>query len=298
MSLAFIRTAIEKVAAKVYTSNEMLKTYVQSRGNGLITNGSGLLADNTNFSEAAFNSVDTAGGFGSFQTDRPTHVLRTDEFIPLLSSSSYRWSFFAKTLVKKGDSMAYALVSCYDVDRNEILPHHLPFVTFRIAEQANSGGRSLKVHAGDIATVRSALSGTGLLYLVNAVYTNSKGYTYPTGTYTRTIYTGTQTSPVGAAPTLFSITDDGTLTGFNTGFNQTIPAGSVLGFARSGGVYIYPITAMSGQAVPETWTAYSATIVGKSLRAGTAFVRLGWQLNRSSTAGNITAVSLINLREV
>ena len=233
MSLAFIRTAIEKVAAKVYTSNEMLKTYVQSRGNGLITNGSGLLADNTNFSEATFNSVDTAGGFGSFQTDRPTHVLRTDEFIPLLSSSSYRWSFFAKTLVKNGGSAAYALVSCYDVDRNEILPHHLPFVTFRITERASSGDRSLKVHAGDIAAVRSAISGTGILYLVNAVYTNSKGYTYPTGTYTRTIYTGTQNSPVGAAPAQFSITDDGTLTGFNTGFNQTIPAGSVLGFAIS-----------------------------------------------------------------
>lgn len=301
MSLAVIRTAIEKVAAKLYTSNEMLKLYVQSRGNGLVTNGSGLLDNNTNFSEAVFNGADTAGGFGSFQTDRINHVLRTDEFIPLLSSSSYRWSFFAKTLVKNGSSQAYSVLSCYDADRLEILPHNLPFITFRAAEQAQAGARSLKVHAGDIAALRSALSSNSsvpLLYLLGGVYTNSKGYTYPVGSYSRIIYTGTQGSPSGVAPTAVQLSADGTLTGFSVGFNQTIPAGTVLAFSRSGGIYLYPVVAMSGQTVPEVWTAYSATIAGSSLRAGTAFVRPGWQFNRASSAGNVTAVSLINLREV
>ena len=300
MSLSVVEAAIKKIAARVYRDREALKLYVQSRGNGLVTNGSGLLADNTNFSEAVFNRVDTAGGFGSFQTDRLNHVLRTDEFIPLLSSSSYRWSFFAKTLVKNGSSQAYSVFSCYDADRLEILPQNLPFITFRAAEQAQAGARSLKVHADDIAALRSALSASssGLLYLLGGVYSNSKGYTYPVGSYSRIIYTGTQGAPSGVAPTAIQLSDDGTLTGFAVGFNQSIPAGTVLAFSRSGGVYLYPVTAMSGQAVPEVWTAYSATVAGSSLRAGTAFVRPGWQFNRASSAGNVTAVSLINLREV
>ena len=301
MSLSVVEAAIKKIAARVYRDREALKLYVQSRGNGLVTNGSGLLADNTNFSEAVFNSVDTAGGFGSFQTDRLNHVLRTDEFIPLLSSSSYRWSFFAKTMVKNGSSQAYSVFSCYDADRLEILPHNLPFITFRAAEQAQAGARSLKVRADDIAALRSAFSsssGGGLLYLLAGEYSNSKGYTYPVGSYSRIIYTGTQGAPSGVAPPAFQLSDDGTLTGFAVGFNQSIPAGTVLAFSRSGGVYLYPVTAMSGQAVPEVWTAYSATVAGSSLRAGTAFVRPGWQFNRASSAGNVTAVSLINLREV
>ena len=131
------------------------------------------------------------------------------------------------------------------------------------------------------------------MFLSNGIYKNSKGYTYPIGMYVRQIYT-----PVGVAITSHTLASDGTLSGFGSGFNEPIPAGTVCALTKSAGVYLYPVTALSGSAVPEVWTRYTADIAGSSLRPGTALVRPGWQFNRSSSAGNVTAVSSINLREI
>src|SRR5690606_10962284 len=45
------------------------KTYVQSRGNNLITNGTGFLRNNYNFSQFVFDQTEAYAAYGSFRAD-------------------------------------------------------------------------------------------------------------------------------------------------------------------------------------------------------------------------------------
>lgn len=288
---------IGRLSKQVGNADKSAQRYVQSRGSGLITNGYGLLGDNTNFPAAVFSSVDTAAGFGSFQAVNANQVLMTEEYIAMDAGSSYRLSFAGRTVKKVGSSLCYALIACFDADEQSIDNHFLPFVTFRLAEDVKVGDTSVTVHHDDIAAVQEAMrlyANAALMYLCSGQYTNAKGYTYPVGSYTRTLYNAT--AKAGNTHTLNAAS--GVLGQFGSGIRQALSAGTRVGLSRTGGTYIYPVANLTNHALPEEWTRYSADISGSVLRAGTAFIKVGWLCNRSSQAGNVSAFSAINLREI
>ena len=285
-------TVPQSVIDQLYAKSQL---YVQSRL-GLIANGAAGEGTNYNFSSATLNKTDAAAGFGCFQTDVLNGIVLTDEYIAIDPGSNYNFSFYAKTLVKNGNSQAFAIIDCYDADKLSIKNEHLPFVTFRLAANAKTGDKSVKIHADDIAAVTTAMSTYGnnaLLYIGLAEYKNSFGYTYKQGTYTRNLLNTT-----AKAGNLHSISADGTFGEFGSGLTKDVPAGTVMTLSRTGGVYLYPLSSMNNSPVPEEWTRYSGNIAGSGLRGGTAFIRVGWQLNRSSVSGNKTAVSSVSMREV
>ena len=285
-------TVPQSVIDLLYAKSQL---YVQSRL-GLIANGAAGEGTNYNFSSATLNKTDAAAGFGCFQTDVLNGIVLTDEYIAIDPGSNYQFSFYAKTLVKNGNSQAFAIIDCYDADKLSIKNEHLPFVTFRLAVNAKTGDKSVKVHADDIAAVTTAMSTYGniaLLHIGLAEYKNSFGYTYKQGIYTRNLLNTT-----AKAGNLHSISADGTLGEFGSGLTKDVPAGTVMTLSRTGGVYLYPLASLNNTPVPEEWTRYSGNIAGSILRGGTAFVRVGWQLNRSSVSGNKTAVSSVSMREV
>ena len=263
---------------------------------GLIANGAAGEGTNYNFSSATLNKTDAAAGFGCFQTDVLNGIVLTDEYIAIDPGSNYNFSFYAKTLVKNGNSQAFAIIDCYDADKLSIKNEHLPFVTFRLAANAKTGDTRVKIHADDIAAVTTAMSTYGnaaLLYIGLAEYKNSFGYAYKQGIYTRNLLNTT-----AKAANSHSISADGTFGEFGSGLTKDVPAGTVMTLSRTGGVYLYPLSSMNNSPVPEEWTRYSGNIAGSSLRGGTAFVRVGWWFNRGSASGNKTAVSYVSMREV
>ena len=275
-----------------------LKSYVQSR-NGLITNGSGLLGDNTNFSTMRANKVDLHSGVASFESGTLNGVHSIDEFIPVLPNTNYTLQYSMKTLVKpeNSESRAYVLLRCFDTDFKEIAPEHGILTSFVLGASITTNSSPVVVaEAGRSAfqTWFNANRTGGLAYIASNTHTNGNGYTYPAGTYTRTLYSvGLASASMGYDNTT------GVLSGFT--FNNLpvggLPAGTTVAITKTGGTFIYP-NPVTNTPIPTEWTRYTSNITAASLRPGTALVKVGWQLNRSSVAGNTTALSAVSMREV
>ena len=276
-----------------------MKTYVQSRNGGLITNGSGLMGDNTNFSAFTYDKVNVRSGLGAFSSSTLNGEHLIDEYIPFNYGSTYRLSFSAKTTVLNGSSLAYSIMSCFDADKLSIAPEHLVKTTFTLGADVAVGATSVTVAAADMAAFNTWFTGISKapnFFIGSYTYTNSYGYTYDPGTYTRTLYNSTGAK--GASVAYNSAT--GVFSGFvlNNIPSVGLKAGTKVSVTQTGGVYIYTTSALQNTAIPTTWTAYSGDIAYSSLRPGTAFIKVGWWVNRSSTAGNTTVISGVNLREV
>lgn len=284
---------------------DYMKRYVQSRGNGLITNGYGGMLDNTNFSKFQYVTDDVYAGFGSFSNAVLNAVVQMDEFIAVDPEARYRFQFAIKTKNKVGDSRAYAMLVPYDSDYNEIGPHNIIVTTCRLAAPLRVTDTQLTIHADDRDKFNTQFWNTrknyaSNLYISDPVYQNSSGFQYPRGTYTRKIYTRPYPGTLIKNHTYNLQT--GVLSGFtlsNLYGRSEIPAGEEVAFSVAGAAYIYTVSSLVDTVVPETWTAYSKDFVAKEhVRPGTAFVKFGWLLNRNSRIGNKTYLSAIQFKEL
>src|SRR5699024_357839 len=116
-----ISQEVSSIRTEFDTEIENTKNYVLSREENLVTNGKGLLGDNTNFSEFEFDGIEVYAGAGSFFTDRQGGVIYSDEYIPVDVNTNYRFSLFAKSKTGKGKNY-FGLVA-YDIDKNQIRPY-------------------------------------------------------------------------------------------------------------------------------------------------------------------------------
>src|SRR5690606_27309640 len=74
-------TSSEKYLIDLQTVEDKSRKYVQSRTENLVTNGTGLLGDNTNFSQWEFDGSQSYAGGGSFKTTRQNGTMFSDELI-------------------------------------------------------------------------------------------------------------------------------------------------------------------------------------------------------------------------
>lgn len=259
-----------------------IKDYVSSRGENLVTNGTCLLRNNTNFSAFVYDGIETYYAGGSFRFDGINGAPTCDEYIPVDTSSKYLFSYWIKNNNK--DAKYYDMVTMYDIDKFIISAYNVMFIagsTTKLAKDLKNG--DTVVYLEDASGFKPNLLNVWNRGLTFWNYKNSKGYAYGKETYSRY--------------TWHDLWDDETAIDTTTNTiklkkawsHGTFPAGTDVSQRGDGANYTYLNSNYTINA--DTWTRKKGTIsgLGKNnaagkFREGTAFVRVGWLLNRDVTS--------------
>jgi hypothetical protein len=274
-----------------------IKLYVQSRVGGLVTNGTGLLKNNENFSQFTFDPAEAYSGFGSFKITGSNQVTTMDEVIPVDPNGTYEFSFATKVEDGTKTTKMYALVDCLDIDGSQILPMHVKTYAVTLAEDLEAAATTIKIIPEDVAKLKAAAGwrwGSGeLMYIANGKYTSQSGYHYPEGTYSRNILNGS-----GVANNKTTLSDDGTwVIGSSLVVSETIKAGKKLIVSFDGGVYSYWMTNVRDAVLTYDWQVFTLKEqMSKVLRPATATIKIGWWANRGQA--NTTYISNVSFRQV
>lgn len=274
-----------------------IKLYVQSRVGGLVTNGTGLLKNNENFSQFTFDPAEAYSGFGSFKITGSNQVTTMDEVIPVDPNGTYEFSFATKVEDGTKTTKMYALVDCLDIDGSQILPMHVKTYAVTLAEDLEAASTTIKIIPDDVAKLKAAAGwrwGSGeLMYIANGKYTSQSGYHYPEGTYSRNILNG-----AGVANNKTTLSDDGTwVIGSSLVVSETIKAGKKLIVSFDGGVYSYWMANVRDAVLTDDWRVFTLKEqMSKVLRPATATIKIGWWANRGQA--NTTYISNVSFRQV
>lgn len=272
--------------------------YVQSRGEGLVTNGTGLLMNNYNFSGFTFDPAVNYNGGGSFRNATMGAITRTDELIPVDPYSYYNISVTAIASTYVAGANAYFGMECFDIDGLSILPNHSSIVAgsarTTLAQPLNPGDTTVTLT--DATGWHNGASAASRIFNWYG-YTNGAGYTYPNYTYTRNSLTGAwaQGGISGNVITL-SVPWAG----------PALAAGRAVANGQSGGTFLYMPSANNVN-IPATWTSYSDVMGNLNtdnsvndptrFRYGTAYIKILFLMNRD-VAGNVTNVANIQFNKM
>lgn len=261
-----------------------IHSYVYSRAQNLVTNGTGLLGDNTNFSAYTFDGTDGYYSKGAFKDTAYQSVRFSDELIPVDPNLPYRINLYAKTNPYVA-AKYYIGIVLFDADGNSISAYNHMYSTAPTTLAAN-------LNPGDTTiTLTSAIgwdtsSGTYNRGIIVWNYSNSLGYAYPPSTYSRNVYLDLWNSNADVN------TSTGVITLKTAWAGPAIPAGTSLSKSNSGGTYKYCVA--SNVTIPNTWTNYTGIISGvdttgtnqsNRFAPGTASVKLMF-LNNRDIAGS------------
>ena len=276
---------------------------VISRGEQLVVNGNGLMGNNTNFKALSFDGAVTNNSAGSFTyPSGKSATIHTDEFFPVNPRNKYRLCVDAKTA--NGTSRAYSFLSFFDVDKNQIN------VKTHIHNSASTTTLARELKAGDTVVYLTDASGWSTsysygFYLTIWNYTNSYGYTYPAGTYSRNQLTLPSVNNKLDPSALNTSAKTVTLKSAYTG--ATVPAGTYVSQGGDGGTYKY--IALSSTIVPTTWQTYTGYIGGVDTSGGNvagkfppavAYCKVGflWNQNKATDQMWVTNVTVDDVSDV
>ena len=268
-----------------------------SKGEQLITNGNGLMGDNTNFSTWTFDGAIANNSSGSFtKAAGSAGTYTTDEFFPVNPANEYTFSLDAKS--SKGVGKLYSMLMFFDADKNQISAGN------HIYNAASTTTLAKDLKAGDTVIYLTNSSGWSTtysygFYMIVWNYKNSFGYTYPSGTYSRTRLTlpknGNYLNSANLNKTAHTITLASAYSG------ATIPAGTSVSQGGDGATYKY--FPCSNTLVPTTWASYSGKISGVDYSGqnkanifppGTAYAKIGFLWNYQGS-GNGEQLWITNL---
>ena len=287
---------------KTRTGDQVLQdinvpTYVASRGENLVTNGSGLLENNYNFPGLTFDKSDSYYASGSFKSTTTLNgTFITTEFIPVDPTKEYKGITYAKANPFNASSIIYFGVAMYDVDNLLITPNYHMY------------------RANTLTTLAQPLNpGDTLVYLTSAAnwynsanstersiifwdYANSGGYVYPELTYSRNSYINIYNSgQVNYTTNTIRLT--------NPWSGPVKPAGTKLSNTNNSSTYKYFMG--FNTTVPNSWTKYEGVISGvdntgsnvlTSFAPGTAKVKMVY-LTNFNTAGSVIWLSNLQFSE-
>lgn len=273
--------------------------YVASRGENLVTNGTCLLGDNTNFSSFTYDGSDTYYAGGSFKissTSTSGNIVVCDEFIPVDTVSKYLFSYWIKT--SNALARYYDFIASYDIDKKSIYAAHVMWIagsTTTLAKELKNGDTVIYLTsaAGFNATTTNDYQ-KGLIFWN---YKNSKGYTYGPETYSQNRWD----SLWGDGSAIDK--SNNTITLKTAWTHGTFPAGTSVSQCSNGRSYTYLNDDFTLPAA-NTWIHKTGTVcgVGKNdasgkFREGTAFVKVGWITNRDVSSGATCWLSTISLTQ-
>lgn len=269
------------------SADAAVKSYVQSRGMNLVANGSALLGNNTNFSSMTLVTSDSPSGGGSFE-----HPLSgfdyNDEFLPIDTARNYTFSYQARQAGTSTTAVLYGFIWSFDIDGFGIQPEHTMYqagTTTTLAAPLNPGDTTITLTS--VTNWNNAAGAAG--HLRNIIfwdYVDGKGKPWPTQTYSRNV--------INDAYADGGINTSTKVITLKTPYSgATRAAGTPVSNGASGGSYKY--IAGSASLVPVPWTTFSGKIGGvdtsgqnidSKFHPGTAFVRVGWLLNRTPAGPN------------
>lgn len=312
--------AIEYLSGAYYFSNAAAtplrrrltsEEYIVSRGLSLITNGTGSLLDNTNFSSYTYDPIETYAGAGSFRINVSSGGRLSDDYIPVEVGKRYILSLYAKSGDIGGGNYnaankQYFGVALYDIDKNNI-------DALNSGKVSGAADTTLAVALNPGDTTITLTSATGWYSAEAPVsrnfawygYTNSYGYTYPDYTYTRfNSLTYSSNSTLGAWSS--GAISGNVITLRVPWAGPALSVGAAVRNITSGGTFKYIVVANT--TIPNTWTKYSGYI-GPGLpedsveninlfRHGTAFVRLLHLVNYHGAADNNVRLSAIEFGQI
>lgn len=284
---------IETAINEKTTINDV-KNYVGSRGENLITNGTAMLGDNTNFTSMTYDGSDTYYAGGCFKVTGRSQVCTT-EFIAIDPSQIYELSYYIKS--SDDSSLIYDYIDCYDVDKIQIRSMHVMYVKgslTTLAEDLKPG--DTVIHVTDVSGFETTTPDyrKGVIFWN---YTNSKGYTYPPETYSRNVYLNLWDDGSAIDKTNNTITLKKAWTG------KTYPAGTYVSQKSDGGTFNYLNCYNTKK---DEWIHKTGRMngVGKNgekykFREGTAFIRVGWLFDWNGTIsdGRVSKISTITLTQ-
>lgn len=300
LAIAF-ENAIQAIADK---RAEAVKEYVQSRGENLVTNGTGLLGDNTNFSSFTFDGAQAFAGAGSFHTAAQNSTLFNDELIPVDPSKRYRGILMAKS--KTGLGHNYFGFSPYDIDRLNIsspmiIAHQYPVVT--LAQDLKKGDTVIHLSSTDgFVDNQGDASHNHSMALWG--YKNSFGYEYPPSTYTRFIFSyGWDNGAIDYTNKTITLRKPFDVTNTNDPLG-VFRAGHAVSRTTHGSGYLY--TMGSNVKATTEWTKFEGELEGfgrsnGKFPYGTAFVNLLFLVNRNTSGGQagdelwVNSLEFVNL---
>ena len=266
------------IAHNAQESVDKIPSYVASRGENLITNGTCLLGDNTNFTYFTYDGSETYYAGGSFKSSKIAFDLKNDEFIPVEITNKYKFSYWIKC--DNGNANFFDLIDCYDIDKMQILPQNVMWIegsTTTLAQDLKNGDTT--VYLTDVSGFNTTTTKSHQRGLIFWNYANSKGHTYPEETYSRNIWENLWSDGSAIDAETNTITLDSP---WSMG---TFPAGTSVSQSNNKAKYVY---LNNSYQIPEnTWTQKQAYIngVGRNevtgkFREGTAFIKVGWLGNR------------------
>lgn len=275
------------------------KTYQKtvSKGEQLITNGNGLMGDNTNFSTWTFDGAIANNSAGSFTKPAgSTGTYTSDEYFPVNPTNEYTFSLDAKST--KGVGKLYSMLMFFDADKQQISAGH------HIYNAASTTTLAKDLKAGDTTIYLTSAAGWSTTYSYGFYmtiwnYKNSFGYTYPECTYSRNRLTLPKNGNYLNSANLNKNANTITLTTAYSG--ATIPAGTKVSQGGDGATYKY--FPCSNTVIPTVWTSYSGKISGvdysgqnkaNTFPPGTAYAKLGFLWNYQGS-GNGEQLWVTNL---
>lgn len=281
-----------------------------SRGTDLVTNGTGYLRNNYNFSSLTFDPTDApTGSSGSFLGTPGVYTQPLiDEFIPVDTSKSYRVSAFARQTGPANSGTLYMTFRQWDAYGNEIRRGNTVFTpgtTTTLAAELKQGDTVMKLTSAAGWDNTSATA--SLRHAIFWDYVDPGGKAWPTETYSRN-GTGSNTWPVGG---IDFATNTITLTSPYSG--ETKPAGTPVSNGDNRSFYTY----VGWNVKPtQSWTQRSATISGLAtpdtgnssdggggvqgvshFQQGTATVKVGFLLNYQPDGPSNIAVAGVSLSD-
>jgi|KBSMisStandDraft_5_1062788.scaffolds.fasta_scaffold00561_12 hypothetical protein len=234
--------------AAIAKSATDLQNYVQSRGSNLVTNGSGALGTNQNFSPLAFTAADTPpGASGSFVFPSGTgqSARFNDEYIPVDPSKTYEFACDMRQVT--GQANFYIGYYPYDAYGLAINP-------YQYAAQANTlTTLAAALNPGDTKITltsaanwyNSSAAATWYRSMITWDYVDQGGKVWPVNTYSRNWYADIYASG-GITGNVITLRVPWA--------GPAIPAGTSVSNGYNGGTYMYQINNQVGQPV---WTHYS-----------------------------------------
>ena len=277
-------------------TNESVSNYVASRGENLVTNGTCLLGNNTNFSRFTYDGSETYYAGGSFKTSTLNGVFTNDEYIPVDVNQTYKFSYYIKS--SNASARYYDYVSMFDIDKNNIQASHVMWIegsTTTLAKELKNG--DTKVYLTSVAGFNTSTTHNYQRGLTFWNYKNSKGYSYGKETYSRNTW-----SDLWADGSSIDKTNN-TITLKTAWTHGTFPAGTPVSQRSDGGSYTY-FNQNFLLSPANTWVYKTGVLngVGKNnaygkFREGTAFVKVGWLLNRDVSVATTCWISTISFTQ-
>lgn len=285
-SLLYRAAALEQDLDGFRTTVTETYNKINSRGEQLVTNGNGLMGDNTNYTSLTFDGSKANGSPGSFTHIPQYYTCFPEEKFPIDPSSEYIVSCDA--ISADGTAKAYGCVYNYDIDGNTIEASHIGYVEgslTTLARELKTGDTT--VYLSDVSGFMTKTSASHERSLRFWDYTNSYNYMYPPETYTRNV-TGADTWASDSS--INRSTNTITLKTAYSG--PTHAAGTYVSEGKSGSTYLY---FFGPSTIPTTWTNFNRLLSGTlsdgnpntfAFRPGTAYCGVGFLWNYGMTSSS------------